>query len=79
MTENGAGVAGINGMINPQECAESTVEGLSKDTFLITPHEGVRKYIKNKAEDYDQWILGMQNLQDHFKDWVNKIEEMDYQ
>jgi len=79
MTENGAGVAGVNGMITPQECAEKAAEGIMSDQFLITPHEKVRKYIKNKAEDYDQWIMGMQNLQDHFKDWVSKMEEMDYQ
>ena len=79
MTENGAGVAGVNGMITPQECAEKTVDGIMSDQFLITPHEKVRKYIKNKAEDYDQWILGMQKLQEHFKDWVNEIEEREYQ
>ena len=79
MTENGAGVAGVNGMITPQECAVKALDGIMSNQFLITPHEKVRKYIKNKAEDYDQWITGMQNLQDHFKDWVNKIEEMEYQ
>ena len=68
MTENGAGVAGVNGMINPKECAEKTIEGLLSDQFLITPHEIVRKYIKIKAEDTEKWIIGMRKL---YKKFVN--------
>ena len=75
MTANGAGVAGVNGMIPPSECAEIVVEGIKKKQFLITPHEKVKNYIKKKAQDYDKWILGMQELQNHFQDWVDELEK----
>ena len=75
MTETGAGVAGVDGMIEPQECAMKVVEGLKEGQFLITPHEKVRGYIKSKAEDYDQWISGMQKLQNRFEDWAKGLED----
>ena len=77
MTEKGAGVAGVDGMIEVEECAQKVVEGLNKDQFLITPHEKVKGYLKNKAQDYDQWISGMQKLQSRYDDWVKKIENDD--
>ena len=77
MTEKGAGVAGVDGMIEVEECAQKVAEGLNKDQFLITPHEKVKGYLKNKAQDYDQWISGMQKLQSRYDDWVKKIENDD--
>ena len=77
MTEKGAGVAGVDGMIGPEECALKVVEGLKLGQFLITPHEKVRGYIKSKAQDYDQWISGMQKLQNRYEGWVKDLESHD--
>ncbi len=61
------GVAGIDGMLNPGDVADITLNSMSKGQFLITPHETVRKYIKNKAADTERWILGMRKL---YKDYI---------
>ena len=49
--------------ITPEEVAQAVVEGIRSERFLILPHPEVGDYFKNKATDYDRWILGMQKLQ----------------
>lgn len=66
-TENG-GVAGVDGMIEPEELAEVTIAGLRKEAFLILPHEIVRTYYRRKGEDIDRWLAGMRRLADRFGD-----------
>jgi hypothetical protein len=73
MTENGAGTAGVDGMIEPEECAAAVLEAIEKEQFLITPHEEVLEYIKRKATDYDRWIGGMQRLQGKFEDFYGDL------
>lgn len=43
--------------------AEAVVAGIRAEKFLILPHPEVERYIQNKANDYDRWIVGMQKLQ----------------
>ena len=56
------GSAGLDGILTPAQVAEAVVEGLRDETFLILPHEQVRQYHLNKAENYDRWIGGMRKL-----------------
>lgn len=55
-------VAAINGMMEPEPVAQICVDAIRSESFLILPHEDVREYIKNKAENYDRWIGGMRKL-----------------
>ena len=71
MTAQGAGVAGIDGMIEPDVVANDTLEAIERDQFLVTPHKQVREYIQFKAADYEGWIEGMQKLQDSFIEEIN--------
>ena len=71
MTAQGAGVAGIDGMIEPDVVANDTLEAIERDQFLVTPHKQVREYIQFKAVDYEGWIEGMQKLQDSFIEEIN--------
>jgi len=71
MTAQGAGVAGIDGMIEPDVVANDTLEAIEHDQFLVTPHKQVREYIQFKAADYEGWIEGMQKLQDSFIEEIN--------
>lgn len=64
----GGGVAGVDGMIEPEELAEVTVVGLRDEKFLILPHEIVRKYYQHKGQDIDRWLTGMRRLADQFPD-----------
>ena len=73
MTANGAGTAGVDGMIEPDECATAVLEAIEKEQFLITPHEEVLEYISRKANDYDRWISGMQRLQGKFEEFYGDL------
>lgn len=50
--------------IDPTDVAESVVEGVRSERFLILPHPEVEQYFQNKANDYDRWLGGMRKLQD---------------
>lgn len=63
--ENG-GVAGVDGMIEPEEVAQAVVEALDEERFLVLPHPTVLEYMRRKTGDYDRWIRGMQRLQARF-------------
>ena len=62
------GVAGINGMIEPDVVAEAVVRGLAAEAFLILPHPEVLEYFRRKASDYDRWLSGMRRLHARFGD-----------
>src|SRR6516225_4082619 len=65
--ENG-GVAGVDGMLEPDAVADAVVAGLASEAFLILPHPEVLEYFRRKASDYDRWIRGMRRLQRQFGD-----------
>ena len=77
MTAQGPGVAGVDGMIEPNVAAEDVIDAIKNDRFLVTPHEEVLEYVKRKASDRDRWIYGMQRLQDTFVEQMAHIK--DYQ
>lgn len=54
--------AAVDGMMEPEELAEVTVQGLSDEQFLILPHAEVATYMQRKTADYDRWISGMNRL-----------------
>jgi NAD(P)-dependent dehydrogenase (short-subunit alcohol dehydrogenase family) len=62
------GVAGVDGMLEPDTVADAVVRGLASEAFLILPHPQVLEYFQRKASDYDRWIAGMKRLQARFGD-----------
>ncbi len=58
----GGGVAGVDGMIEPDAVADSVIEGLADERFLILPHPTVQVYRERKAGDYERWLGGMRKL-----------------
>lgn len=64
-TEEG-GVAGVDGMLEPEDVADAVVEGLDAERFLILPHPVVADYFRRKADDYDRWLRGMRRLQTRY-------------
>ena len=62
------GVAGLDGMIEPEELAEVTMVGLREEKFLILPHEIVRTYYRRKGQDIDRWLGGMRRLAARFSE-----------
>lgn len=55
-------VAAIDGMLEPEDAAKACIEAIRAETFLVLPHQNVRKYMQLKTGDYDRWIAGMQKL-----------------
>ncbi len=66
MTRDGGSVAAVDGMIEPEQVADSVIEALAEERFLILPHPEVQTYMERKVSDYDRWLRGMQRLQDRF-------------
>ncbi len=58
------GSASVDGIMEPSDVAESVIQGLAEESFLILPHPEVKTYFQRKASDYDRWIKGMSRLRD---------------
>jgi len=64
----GSGKAGeivraAGAVLQPQDVAQTVVEGLADERFLILPHPEVLEYFRFKGSDYDRWLGGMRRLQ----------------
>lgn len=62
------GVAALDGMIDPEELADSVIATMEREEFLILPHPVVLDYLKRKTGDYDRWLGGMRKLKDRYRD-----------
>lgn len=68
MTAGGGGVAALDGMLEPEQLADSVIETLDAERFLVLPHPEVLTYMRRKTDDYDRWLGGMRRLNDRFVD-----------
>lgn len=76
MTAGGdGGVAGLDGMLEPDQLADTVIETLEAERFLVLPHPEVLTYMRRKTDDYDRWLGGMRRLNDRFEDIYKKREE----
>ena len=53
----------LEGSLSLEAVAETVVQGLADERFLILPHPEVAEYFRRKASDYDRWLRGMRRLQ----------------
>jgi NAD(P)-dependent dehydrogenase (short-subunit alcohol dehydrogenase family) len=60
------GVAGLDGMLEPEQLADTVIETLAEERFLVLPHPEVLTYMQRKVGDYDRWLKGMRRLQERF-------------
>ncbi len=75
MTAGGdGGVAGLDGMLEPEKLADTVIETLEKERFLVLPHLEVLTYMRRKTDDYDRWLGGMRRLHEKFDDIYKKRE-----
>ncbi|MCH8265840.1 MAG: SDR family oxidoreductase [Proteobacteria bacterium] len=68
------GVAGLDGMLEPEKLADTVIETLEKERFLVLPHPEVLTYMRRKTDDYDRWLGGMRRLHEKFDDIYKKRE-----
>ena len=62
MVTGDGGSAGQDGILSPEQVAAEVVATMRDEKFLVLPHPEVAQYFRNKAQDYDRWIGGMQKL-----------------
>lgn len=75
MTAGGdGGVAGLDGMLEPEKLADTVIETLDQERFLVLPHPEVLTYMRRKTDDYDRWLGGMRRLHEKFEDIYKKRE-----
>tara|TARA_B100000686_G_C16755944_1_gene955487 strand:+ start:285 stop:1088 length:804 start_codon:yes stop_codon:yes gene_type:complete len=76
MTAGGdGGVAGLDGMLEPEQLADTVVETLAQERFLVLPHPEVLTYMRRKTDDYDRWLGGMRRLHERFEESYKKRED----
>ena len=61
------GSQSVDGVLTPEAVAESVVEGLAAERFLILPHPQVLTYMQRKTGDYDRWLRGMSRLREQVR------------
>lgn len=54
--------------IQPQEVADVVVAAIADGRFLILPHPDVARMYAGRAADPDQWLTGMNKLQQYLED-----------
>jgi len=59
----GATAASVDGVINTDAVAQTVIEAMDAETFLILPHPEVKEYMARKL-DRDRWLRGMRRLRD---------------
>ena len=55
--------ASVDGVINTDAVAQTVIEAMDAETFLILPHPEVKEYMVRK-NDRDRWLRGMRRLRD---------------
>jgi NAD(P)-dependent dehydrogenase (short-subunit alcohol dehydrogenase family) len=56
-------VRSVGAILEPDDVAETTVEAIADERFLILPHPEVAQYLALKGGDHDRWLGGMRKLQ----------------
>jgi NAD(P)-dependent dehydrogenase (short-subunit alcohol dehydrogenase family) len=59
----GATAASVDGVLNTEAVAQTVIEAMDAETFLILPHPEVKEYMGRKL-DRDRWLRGMRRLRD---------------
>ena len=59
-----ATAASVDGVLNTDAVAQTVIEVMDAETFLILPHPEVKEYLTRKTGDYDRWLRGMRRLRD---------------
>ena len=76
MTAGGdGGVAGLDGMLEPEQLADTVIETLGEERFLVLPHPEVLTYMRRKTDDYDRWLGGMRRLHERFAEVYKQREQ----
>ncbi len=62
MAPKSLGDGQTDGIIEPEQLAETVVETLREERFYVLPHPEVEEYVRRKGDNVDRWLVGMQRL-----------------
>ena len=62
MVTGDGGSASHDGILAPEVVAQELVATMASGKFLVLPHPEVAQYFRNKGQDYERWIGGMQKM-----------------
>lgn len=62
MAPRGLGDGQTDGIIEPEQLAETVLETLREERFHVLPHPEVEEYVRRKGDDVDRWLIGMRRL-----------------
>lgn len=51
-----------DGIIEPEQLAQTVVETLREERFYVLPHPEVEEYVRRKGDNVDRWLGGMRRL-----------------
>ena len=64
--EHGIGarvVAAAGRILEPEDVADTVLEAVADERFLILPHPEVGEFLRRKGDDPERWLAGMRRLQ----------------
>ena len=62
MAPRSLGDGQTDGIIEPEQLADTVVETLREERFYVLPHPEVGEYVRRKGDDVDRWLHGMRRL-----------------
>jgi len=62
------------GLISAEALADTVVEGIEQESFLILPHPQVAKFIQFKSANYDKWVTTMGKLRSKIVDDIGTTD-----
>ncbi|MEM7099069.1 MAG: SDR family oxidoreductase [Pseudomonadota bacterium] len=62
MAPRSLGDGQTDGIIEPEQLAQTVVETIREERFYVLPHPEVEEYVRRKGDDVDRWLYGMRRL-----------------
>ena len=62
MAPKSLGDGQTDGIIEPEQLAQTVVETIREERFYVLPHPEVEEYVRRKGDNVDRWLSGMRRL-----------------
>ena len=62
MAPRSLGDGQTDGIIEPEQLAQTVLQTLREERFYVLPHPEVQDYVRRKGDDIDRWLGGMRRL-----------------
>ncbi|MCR9262100.1 MAG: SDR family NAD(P)-dependent oxidoreductase [Pseudomonadaceae bacterium] len=62
MAPRSLGDGQTDGIIEPEQLAQTVIEAIAEERFYVLPHPEVEDYVRRKGDNIDRWLNGMRRL-----------------